>query len=88
MKLLIILLALILSIPSYKHLDLERELLWPTVFLLFESYLDTQFEEMFYLSSFFGLFVHFQLLFLQEGEEVIVTLLYFWACGQSGGVKH
>lgn len=32
---------------------------------------------MFYLSSFFGLFVHFQFLFLQEGEEVIVTLLYF-----------
>ena len=29
-------------LPSYKHLDLETELLWPTIFLLFESYLDTQ----------------------------------------------
>ena len=32
-------------LPSYKHLDLETELLWPTIFLLFESYLDTQFGQ-------------------------------------------
>ena len=33
---------------------------------------------MFYLSSLSPLFVHFQLVFLQEGDEVIVTLLYFF----------
>ena len=43
---------------------------------------------MFYLSSLSALFVHFQLLFPQEGEVGIVTLLYFSACEQSGGVKH
>ena len=30
-------------LPSCKHLNLETELLWPTIFVLFESYLDTQF---------------------------------------------
>ena len=30
-------------LPSCKHLNLETELLWPTIFLLLESYLDTQF---------------------------------------------
>ena len=32
-------------LPSYKHLDLDTELLWSTIFLLFESYLDTQFGQ-------------------------------------------
>ena len=27
-------------LPSCKHLNLETELLWPTIFVLFESYLD------------------------------------------------
>ena len=32
-------------LPSCKHLNLETELLWPTFFVLFESYLDTQFGQ-------------------------------------------
>ena len=32
-------------LPSCKHLNLETELLWPTIFVLFESYLDTQFGQ-------------------------------------------
>ena len=32
-------------LPSCKHLNLETELLWPTIFVLFESYWDTQFGQ-------------------------------------------